>query len=299
MSQPIKKEKNSTNKLFLRKFLLRLKNLFLILPRRHIFFLLLLGIIGNWIIFIFLVARTHKYTLSIVVLCILTGVINFLIWPSLRKDRKTLPPSGLKVLTAFPEDADKERVDKYIDAIRESLKGTTAKFQRLHWLMVLSLLAYHLFIYGGQNIMVFFSVSIKDVELVKKWFLIIPSSLFCLSCCFGYLRVYQQEVLGWLLAKFHPDEFKSDIFRLTFPASYILGLDLMRREDSIITKVVANTSSFVFVVGTYFLPTIYVYWAYLKSYEQLGFGYDLSISSAISILLFMSGYLIIFRSQEI
>ena len=212
---------------------------------------------------------------------------------------KRLEGSGPRVLAAFAHVSDPARVDRYIDKIRESLKQANARFIQFKATCLLLLLAYHLFAFGGSTEISFLGVRITNTDLITKWFLVLPSTAYCLSTCYGYLRVYQQETIEWMLAKFYPEEYESGIYRLTFPSSYILGLDMMNREGSILTRLIAWVPTGLFVIGGVYLPPIYTYVAYKQSFRSIGSDPQLIASAIISGLLFVASYLIIRRSQKI
>lgn len=202
------------------------------------------------------------------------------------------------VLSSF-EDGDLDRVDEYIKSIRDSLKSTNSKFVALELLLVLSILSYHLYINGQVSEVSVFGFRIRGVELIKKWFLTVPSLVFLISTSFGYLRVYQQESIEWLLAKYRPREFKSGIYRLTFPSNYVLGLDVLRRQKRRMAKIIATLTSLPLFAGSIILPIWYIYWAYKEVFLELGPDYGLIISASVSGILVLGGLGVIYESQKI
>ncbi len=203
------------------------------------------------------------------------------------------------ILSSFPGDTSLERVDKYIDQIRGSLKETNKKFGHYVFYLIISIIFYHLYIFCGFNEINIMGVKVSNTLLVRKWFLVVSSVLFLIQTCIGYLRVYQQESIEWLSAKYYPDEFKSGIYRLTFPASYILGLDILHRQSSKISKAIAFVPSFFLAFGSSVAPAYYIYWAYSKAFRDFGVDWELVVSSIISGILIIHGFIIIFRSQKI
>lgn len=202
------------------------------------------------------------------------------------------------VISSFAEN-DLARVDKYIDSLRESLKSTNAQFGRFTFLTILSVFSYHLYIEDKLREISAFGIILHDHDLLVKWFLVVISSLFMLTASIGYLRVYQGEAIEWLLAKYRPSEFKSGIYRLTFPASYILGLDVLRRQNSCSAKAVAAFPGIALTLFSVLMPILYVYWAYRRAFNTYGLDLQLIISSFISALLIVHGILIIRESQKI
>jgi len=202
------------------------------------------------------------------------------------------------VLSSF-EDGDLGRVDEYIKSIRCSLKYTNSKFVALEILLVLSIVSYHLYINGQVSEVSAFGFRIRDMELMKKWFLIVPSLVFLISTSFGYLRVYQQESIEWLLAKYRPKEFKSGIYRLTFPSNYVLGLDVLRRQKRKMAKSITILTSLPLIVGSIILPIWYICWAYKEVFLKLGPDYSLVISASISGIMILGGLGVIYESQKI
>jgi len=202
------------------------------------------------------------------------------------------------VLSSF-EDGDLDRVDEYIKSIRDSLKSTNSKFFALELLLILSIISYHLYIAGQASEVSAFGFRIRDVGLIKKWFLTMPSLVFLISTAFGYLRVYQQESIEWLLAKYRPREFRSGIYRLTFPSNYILGLDFLRRQKQRTAKVIATLTSLPLMAGSIILPVWYICWAYKKVFLEFGPDYGLIISASISGIMILGGLAVICESQKI
>jgi hypothetical protein len=207
--------------------------------------------------------------------------------------------SGPKVLAAFAGEPDLSRIDKYVDKLRESLKDTNARFVQFKATCLLLLLAYHLVLYGGNKEISFLGIKVTDVDVITRWFLVLPALAFCVSCCYGYLRVYQQETIAWIMARFHPQEFEAGIYRLILPSTYILGLDVMRREGSTMTQLIASIPSAIFVLGSLYLPPVYTFFAYRKSFEHIGLEFELVASAVVSALLYLASFLIINRSQKI
>ena len=202
------------------------------------------------------------------------------------------------VLSSF-EDGDLDRVDEYIKSVRDSLKSTNSKFGALELLLVVSILSYHFYVNGQLIEVSAFGLKIRDVELIKKWFLIVPSLVFLIGTSIGYRRVYQQESIEWLLAKYRPKEFKSGIYRLTFPSNYILGLDILRRQKGRMAKSIATLTGLLLFTGSITAPIWYICWAYNKAFVELGPDHGLIISASISGILLLSGLGVIFESQKI
>ena len=142
-------------------------------------------------------------------------------------------------------------------------------------------------------------VKVSNTLLVRKWFLVVPSILFVIQTFIGYLRVYQQKSIEWLFIIYYPDEFNSGIYRLTFPANYMLGLDILQRQSSKISKAIAFVPSFFLAYGSVVAPAYYIYWAYSKAFRDLGADWQLIVSAILSIILIIHGFMIIFRSQKI
>ena len=210
-----------------------------------------------------------------------------------------LSSSGRKILSAFSIPEDWERAQQYIDDIRFSLFETSKKFDRYTLLLILSIVTYHLALLNEATTFSFLNIKIQSVDIIQKWFLVVPSALLCLSCCIGYLRVYQQESIEWMLATFKQKEFKTDIFRLTYPGSHILGLDILGHENSLLAKAISKLTSLLFIAGGITGPITYILWAYDQAFEKYGFSADLIGSSLISFIFILMGLSIIFYSQKI
>jgi hypothetical protein len=202
------------------------------------------------------------------------------------------------VLSSF-EEGDLERADKYIDSVRDSLKSTNSRFGAYTLLLILSLVSYHLYVHGQINELSAFGLRIKDVDFIRRWFLIVPSVLFVLAASIGYLRVYQQECIEWLLFKYRPKEYSSGIYRLTFPSNHILGLDVLRRQNSIAANLLATLTGVLLAAASITAPVWYIFWAYTKTFADLGTDTSLVISFSASSVLLVFGVGIISQSQRI
>lgn len=202
------------------------------------------------------------------------------------------------VFSSFSED-DSERVDKYIDLLRDALKSTNSKFNYYTVLLITSILSYHLYVYDHLNDIKLLGFRVNDFDLIQKWFPIVPSLIFLLTTTIGYLRVYQQETIEWLLAKNRPKEYGSDIYRLTFPCSHILGLDILRRQKDISAKFAAVIPALTFVFGSILAPILYISWAYSRAFQKFGTDNNLIMSTVVSSFLIINGIVIIIQSQKI
>lgn len=203
------------------------------------------------------------------------------------------------IISSFPEDVSLERIDKYIDQIKDSLKDTNKKFNNYTAYLIISIIFYHLYTFCGFNEINIIGIKLSNQVLVRKWLLVVPSILFTMQSSIGYLRVYQQESIEWLSAKYYYSEYKSGIYRLTFPSSFILGFDILRRQSSYKSELIAFIPSLLFAYGSAVLPNCYIVWAYFIAFRDLGVDWQLLASSLLSFILIIHGFCIIFRSQKI
>lgn len=203
------------------------------------------------------------------------------------------------IIPVLFDDSEIDRVDYHIDKIKESLSTTNRLFITYVSFLGLSIIAFHLYIYGYLYEINIFGQKLSQFILIKRWFLLIPSILFFLSSLLGYLRVYQMECIEWLIAKHRNKEFTSEIFRLALPSSYILGLDILRRQNDKWIKLIASIPSIILAFGTIIIPILYVNCMYGRILKDLLFDYQTIVSCLISNLFIICGILIIRFSQRI
>ncbi len=202
----------------------------------------------------------------------------------------------------IPELFDKnenDRVDYYIDKIRDSYKTTNKLFISLILLQVFSITTYYLFIFKQIGTISIFGFETSDPEFVKTWFLIIPSTLFLINSYVGYLRVYQKESIEWLLCLYRNKEFKSNIFRLTFPANHILGMEILQLQKSKLVKIINYIPSFIIAFISVLGPIMLTIIGYLEQFKRADNLLHLKISFAISFISYILGIFVIRQSQRI
>lgn len=202
------------------------------------------------------------------------------------------------VLSSF-NDENPGEVDKYINLIRDSLKSTNSKFHSYTLLLIISLVAYHLYANHYLREISVLSFRISDDDFIRKWYLVIPSIIYVVTASMGYLRVFQQESIEWILARYRPKEYASGIYRLTFPSNYILGIDIMRRQKSTTTKIIAYIVTLPLAFGSIIAPMWYILWAYSNTFEEIGGNISLVTSFSASSILLICGLGIIIKSQKI
>jgi hypothetical protein len=205
---------------------------------------------------------------------------------------------ALKPPAAFGTEVEASRIDNYLDQLRDSLKDTNEKFVKLQVTCLVLFLSHYLFLNAGSSEISIAGLKISDLSVVKRWFLVLPALLFCVGACYGYLRVYQQSAIERLLVQHHLHEYRSGIYRLTWPTSFILGIDLMRR-GSMATRVTANAVAGILIFGTYYFPVWYAWFAYSAAFAALGHDIQLVISAALTGFLFIASFLIMNLSQKI
>ena len=200
--------------------------------------------------------------------------------------------------TAFSDD-DLDRVDKNIDSIKASLITTNQQFSRYTLLLFLSLFSYHLVLIGQSSEISMLGLKLGSKDFIIKWFLIVPSILLLLQGITGYLRVYQQESIEWILAKYRKNEYDAGLYRTAFPSSHILSLDLMRRVGTGISPKLINLPATIMAFFSVWLPSFYIVGAYIYGIGVYRGDWQIIISCIISILIIWQKTLIVRRSQEI
>ncbi|HET6556413.1 MAG TPA: hypothetical protein VFG54_03805 [Prolixibacteraceae bacterium] len=197
------------------------------------------------------------------------------------------------------ENSEIERVDYYIEKIKESLNTTNKLFITYIFLLGLSLICFYLLTNGYLSEIELYGQKISDLVLIKKWFLVIPSAIFFRSTLIGYLRIYQLEAIEWLIVKYRNKEYTSEIFRLALPASHILGMDLLRRQENKWLKVITKVLSLFMVIGAHSLPVFYICFAYPPILRESNYDVQTFISFIISMAFIISGGIIVRLSQRI
>jgi hypothetical protein len=199
---------------------------------------------------------------------------------------------------AFTSD-DLDRVDKNIDSIKASLITTNQQFSRYTLLLFISLFSYHLVLIGQSAEISMLGLKLGSKDFIIKWFLIVPSILLLLQGMMGYLRVYQQESIEWLLSKYRKNEYDAGLYRTAFPSSHILSLDLMRRLGSEISPKLMNLPANIIVFFSVWLPSFYIVGAYIHGISIYRGDWQIIVSLIISMLIIWQKTLIVRRSQEI
>jgi len=200
--------------------------------------------------------------------------------------------------TAFKDD-ELDRVDKYIDDIRASLISTNQQFGRYTFLLFLSLFSYHLVLLGQTTEVSILGFTLGSKAFIIKWFLVLPSILLLLQATAGYLRVYQQESIEWLLAKYRNSEYEAGLYRVAFPSSHILSVDLMRRLGTDISPASLNLLTSIFVLFSVWLPSFYILGAYIYAISIYQGDWQVIVSFVISSIILVQKSLVVRRSQEI
>jgi len=197
------------------------------------------------------------------------------------------------------EEQEINRVDYYIEQIKQSLIGTNKLFITYSSILVFSIIMHHLYINQYILDISIFGVQLSHTLFIKRWFLVLPSALITLLSLVGYLRVYQMECLEWLLAKYRNKEYSSEIFRLTLPASHILGMNLLRRQENKWIRLFSNISSYLLVFLSLGFPVTYIEVSYLDLLKSTHCDIQILISFIISNILILSSILFISFSQRI
>jgi uncharacterized membrane protein len=197
------------------------------------------------------------------------------------------------------EEGEEERADYYIDKIRDSYATTNKLFMSLMFLQTLSLITYFLFIFKKIDKVSIFGLETSDPVFVKTWFLIIPSILFLINSYVGYLRVYQKEGIEWLLVKYRNKEFKSNIFRLTFPANHILGMEILQLQESKFIKIINYIPVLIIAFISVLGPITLTFIGYREQFESTELSLYLKLSIVISFTCYLCGIFVMKQSQKI
>lgn len=197
------------------------------------------------------------------------------------------------------EEGEEERADYYIDKIRDSYATTNKLFMSLMFLQTLSLITYFLFIFKKIDKVSIFGLETSDPVFVKTWFLIIPSILFLINSYVGYLRVYQKEGIEWLLSKYRNKEFKSNIFRLTFPANHILGMEILQLQESKFIKIINYIPVLIIAFISVLGPITLTFIGYREQFESTELSLYLKLSIVISFTCYLCGIFVMKQSQKI
>lgn len=200
-----------------------------------------------------------------------------------------------QLMSAF-SSTETDRAEKNIDQIKASLIATNKLFARYSFFILLSLFSYHLILMGNLVDITLFGIKIGNRMFILKWLLVVPSYFLFLNSTIGYLRVYQSESIEYLLAIHYEEEYKSDIFRISYPPNYILSLDLMRRIDN--NFFVIFVGSFIAFIST-ILPALYIFYIYLNYFNIFGDNIQITVSFCISSVLIFTSFFIIHKSQKL
>ncbi|OEE95387.1 hypothetical protein A1QM_18005 [Vibrio genomosp. F10 str. 9ZC157] len=200
--------------------------------------------------------------------------------------------------SAFSSD-DLERVDKNIESIKASLVSTNQQFSRYTLLLFVSLLSYHLVLIGQSEEITMLGLKFGSKDFIVKWFLIVPSILLLMQSLAGYLRVYQQESIEWLLAKYRKNEYDSGLYRTAFPTSHILSLDLMKRLGTEVSPKLIDIPAIIMAFASVWLPSLYIIGAYVYCIDIYRGDWQIIVSLVISMFIIWQKSLIVRRSQEI
>lgn len=204
-----------------------------------------------------------------------------------------------EVIPKLSDDLSPERIDYYVDKIRDSYSSTNKLFMSFLFFQWLLIIGYYLFIGNKIEELNLYGIKTTDHEMIKTWFLILPSFFFLLNCYVGYLRVYQKEAIEWLLCAYRNKEYKSELYRLTFPPNHILGMELLQKQNSKFVKALVFLPNTIIAVVSIAAPPFLIFLGYTEQF-QLGLeNFSLTLSFVLSIIFLVTGFLVIFLSQRI
>ena len=102
-----------------------------------------------------------------------------------------------KIETIDKSAPNEAQLDKFLDQVRDSYENANLQFIRYQILLVISIIMYHLIVYGGGTLTVF-GIQIKDHDLFRRTFMVFPAFLIAAISCIGYLRILQRETYDFL-----------------------------------------------------------------------------------------------------
>lgn len=205
-----------------------------------------------------------------------------------------------KVKALYESNPDEKHLELFLSDVRDSLIKSDRQFMNLQVLLLIAVVTYYLVVHAGWEGISYGPVKISDKSLFQKVFLVIPSALFVMQTCIGYLRRLQREVYDYATISRCKILAELGLHELRLPSNYILGLDIMQFEAGIIGKMVSNIVTrimiYAFVVG----PAFYMISEALKNFGVFGTS-DIvsSFSSILVIIMCCSGIIIIVLTARI
>lgn len=183
-----------------------------------------------------------------------------------------------QVLDAEPNEA---QLEKYLSDVRESLATSSKLFIGYTFLIVTTLLTYHLVAYAGATGFTLNSLQLADPSLFKRVFLVVPAGLLVAKASVGYLRRCQREVYDYLTLSRYRALSQSGLHELRLPADYILGLFFLKNTGGVLGNVLASTVAFASFLASVVAPVAYVLCAAYLNVSAFGAADFLCLSASI------------------
>jgi hypothetical protein len=206
-------------------------------------------------------------------------------------------PKIKKVLTAERNDA---QLDRFLSEVRDSLASSNRQFLAYGALIVGSIVAYHLLVYGHGTVISFNGVQVTDLTLLRRVFLVVPAAWLAAMASVGYLRRVQREVFDFLAISRYQILGATGLHELRLPADHVLGLFLVRIQEGLLGKIVSGLVAILAITVFAFGPAAYVIFEALKNIVACGMGDVLCLaSSVIAIILCVCSVIIVIFAGRI
>jgi hypothetical protein len=205
-----------------------------------------------------------------------------------------------RIQDVLSTEINEAQLDKFLADVRDSLSTSSRQFLYYQIATVVSIVVYHLIVYGGSTSISFNGVQLTDTALFRRTFLIFPASLLAATASVGYLRRLQRESYDFLAISRYRILGKTGLHELRLPGDYILGLFLLKEEGGLLGKIVSCTIMYLIVAAFGIAPTGYVTYEAIKNIQTFGFNDWLCVvASMAAIVLSVCGLLVIPLSGRI
>ena len=182
------------------------------------------------------------------------------------------------VLAAESNDA---QLDRYLSEVRESLSASNRQFLAYQALIVGSLVAYYLVVYGRSTDISLYGFPIHDTKLFQRVFLIVPAALLAAMACVGYLRSLQREVFDYLTISRYRVLATTGLHELRLPSDFVLGLFVLKELGGLPEKITSYVVASLCAVTFIFAPITYVTTEAIKNIQLFGAGDLLCLAASL------------------
>lgn len=202
-----------------------------------------------------------------------------------------------QVLAAEPNDI---QLDKYLSDVRDSLETSNKLFIGYTFLIVTTLVTYHLVSYAGATGLTLNSVQLSDPSLFKRVFLVVPAGLLVAKASIGYLRRCQREVYDFLSLSRYRVIGHSGLHELRLPADYILGLFYLKNEGGQVGCAVSSIVIQISFCASTLAPVAYILCAAYLNVKVFSVADSLCLAaSVLACILSICGLLIVWLAIRI